>query len=206
MSTAAELKQSDNLFIHPWDDIAKIGSHQRTLLNKGDGVYVYDSEGNRLLDALAGMWCVNIGHGREEMAQAVYDQIMGLTYVSPWSMTTGPAFNEGIELSAKNKQDCGQQQKPRNSFGKYSFRRLQQQPSTQKPSNQTDDDNFGEFRSMAFQVVAKSVCAAHVSGTRGVGIGSISDNGRYTNKQQCGKGNKTATASNRINHSADKAG
>jgi adenosylmethionine-8-amino-7-oxononanoate aminotransferase len=61
------------------------------LLSKGEGVYVYDSEGNRLLDAPAGMWCVNIGHGREEMAQAVYDQMMALTYVSPWSMTTGPA-------------------------------------------------------------------------------------------------------------------
>ena len=91
MSTSAELKQSDNLFIHPWDDMVKIGGHQRTLLNKGEGVYVYDSEGNRLLDAPAGMWCVNIGHGREEMAQVIYDQVMALTYVSPWSMTTGPA-------------------------------------------------------------------------------------------------------------------
>ncbi|MCP4332190.1 MAG: aminotransferase [Gammaproteobacteria bacterium] len=91
MSTAVELKQRDNQFIHPWDDIVKLGGNQRTLLNKGEGVYVYDSEGNRLLDAPAGMWCVNIGHGREEMAQVVYDQIMALTYVSPWSMTTGPA-------------------------------------------------------------------------------------------------------------------
>ena len=91
MSTAVELKQRDNQFIHPWDDIVKLGRNQRTLLNKGEGVYVYDSDGNRLLDAPAGMWCVNIGHGRKEMAQAVYDQIMALTYVSPWSMTTGPA-------------------------------------------------------------------------------------------------------------------
>ncbi len=91
MQTAAELKQSDNLFIHPWDDIARLGSNQRTLLNRGEGIYVYDSEGNRLIDAPAGMWCVNVGHGRTEIAQAVYDQIMALTYVSPWSMTTGPA-------------------------------------------------------------------------------------------------------------------
>ena len=91
MSTAVELKQRDNQFIHPWDDIVKLGGHQRTLLDKGEGVYVYDSEGNRLLDAPAGMWCVNIGHGRQEMAQTVYDQVMALTYVSPWSMTTGPA-------------------------------------------------------------------------------------------------------------------
>jgi adenosylmethionine-8-amino-7-oxononanoate aminotransferase len=91
MSTSAERKQQDNLFIHPWDDFVKLGEHKRTLLDRGEGVYVLDSEGNRLLDAPAGMWCVNIGHGRKEMAQAVYDQIMAMDYVSPWYMTTGPA-------------------------------------------------------------------------------------------------------------------
>jgi adenosylmethionine-8-amino-7-oxononanoate aminotransferase len=105
MSTSVELKQRDNQFIHPWDDIAKIGAHERTLLNKGEGVYVYDSEGNRLLDAPAGMWCVNIGHGREEMAQAVYDQIMALTYVSPWSMTTGPAAEFAALLAEQSPGD-----------------------------------------------------------------------------------------------------
>ena len=105
MSSAAELKKSDNLFIHPWDDMVKIGEHQRTLLGKGEGVYVYDSDGNRLLDAPAGMWCVNIGHGREEMAQAVYDQIMALTYVSPWSMTTGPAAEFAAQLAALSPGD-----------------------------------------------------------------------------------------------------
>ena len=91
MTTSAELKQQDNLFIHPWDDFVKLGGNRRTLLGKGEGVYVVDSEGNRLLDAPAGMWCVNIGHGRKEMAQAVYDQIMSLDYVSPWYMASGPA-------------------------------------------------------------------------------------------------------------------
>jgi len=105
MSTAVELKQRDNQFIHPWDDIVKLGGNQRTLLSKGEGVYVYDSEGNRLLDAPAGMWCVNIGHGREEMAQAVYDQIMALTYVSPWSMTTGPAAQFAAVLAEESPGD-----------------------------------------------------------------------------------------------------
>ena len=105
MSTSAELKQHDNLFIHPWDDMVKIGKHERTLLDKGEGVYVYDSEGNRLLDAPAGMWCVNVGHGREEIAQAVYDQIMALTYVSPWSMTTGPAAEFAAQLAEQSPGD-----------------------------------------------------------------------------------------------------
>lgn len=105
MRSTAELKQQDNQFIHPWDDIVKIGSHQRTLLSRGDGVYVTDSDGNRLIDAPAGMWCVNIGHGREEMAQAVYDQIMALTYVSPWSMTTGPAAQFAAMIAEQSPGD-----------------------------------------------------------------------------------------------------
>jgi putrescine aminotransferase len=100
-ANAQDLKQRDNQFIHPWDDIVKLGSHQRTLLNKGEGVYVYDSDGNRLLDAPAGMWCVNIGHGRKEMAQAVYDQIMALPYASPWSIATGPAAQFAAEIAAE---------------------------------------------------------------------------------------------------------
>ena len=83
MSSAAELKRSDNLYIHPWDDFVKIGRHQRTLLDRGEGVFVYDSDGNRLLDAPAGMWCVNIGHGREEMAQAIYDHLLPIEKVNP---------------------------------------------------------------------------------------------------------------------------
>ena len=100
-SSTAELKRTDNQFIHPWDDIVKLGNNERTVVDKGDGVYVYDSDGKRLLDGPAGMWCVNIGHGREEMAQAVYDQIMQLPYTSPWSLTTGPAAKFSEVLAAE---------------------------------------------------------------------------------------------------------
>lgn len=96
-----ELRRDDNQFIHPWDDIAKLGENQRTVLVKGDGVYVHDSEGKRLLDGPAGMWCVNIGHGRQEMAQVVYDQIMQLPYASPWSLTTGPAAQFSAQIAAE---------------------------------------------------------------------------------------------------------
>jgi len=100
-SSVGNLKQRDNQFIHPWDDIVKIGSNSRTVVEKGDGVYVTDSEGKRLLDGPGGMWCVNIGHGREEMAQAIYDQVMQLPYASPWSTTNGPAATFSAELAAE---------------------------------------------------------------------------------------------------------
>jgi putrescine aminotransferase len=106
-SSTADLQRSDNQFIHPWDDISKLGQNNRTVVDKGEGVYVYDSDGKRLLDAPAGMWCVNIGHGREEMAKAVYDQIMQLPYTSPWSLTTGPAakFSEALAAEAPGDLD-----------------------------------------------------------------------------------------------------
>ena len=98
----ADLVKADNQFIHPWDDIVKLGKNKRTVIERGDGIYVYDSDGNRLLDGPGGMWCVNIGHGREEMARAIYDQIMRLSYTSPWSLTTGPAvkFSQAIAAEA----------------------------------------------------------------------------------------------------------
>jgi putrescine aminotransferase len=101
-SETADLMRTDNQFIHPWDDIVKLGENERTVVEKGDGVYVYDSDGKRLLDGPGGMWCVNIGHGREEMARAIYDQIMQLSYTSPWALTTGPAvkFSEALTAEA----------------------------------------------------------------------------------------------------------
>ncbi len=100
-ANTAELRREDNQFIHPWDDIAKLGENQRTVLEQGDGIYVRDSDGKRLLDGPAGMWCVNIGHGRKEMAQVVYDQIMQLPYASPWSLTTGPAARFSAQIAAE---------------------------------------------------------------------------------------------------------
>ena len=97
----AELRRDDNQFIHPWDDIAKLGENERTVLERGEGVYVYDSDGKRLLDAPAGMWCVNVGHGREEMAKVIYDQVMELPYASPWSLTTGPAAQFSTQIAAE---------------------------------------------------------------------------------------------------------
>ena len=43
---------------------------------KAEGVYLYDSEGNRILDGMAGLWCVNLGYGRRELAEAAYRQML----------------------------------------------------------------------------------------------------------------------------------
>ncbi len=85
------IQKQDNRFLHPWEDIRKLGENRRTVISGADGIYIEDSDGNRMIDGPAGMWCVNIGHRRAEMAKAIADQVTQLTYVSPWSLTTSPA-------------------------------------------------------------------------------------------------------------------
>ncbi len=86
-----ELQRKDNYFIHPWEAVSRLGQNRRTIIEQGDGIYVYDTDGNRLIDAPAGMWCLNIGHGRREMATAIYEQALRMPYASPWGLGTAPA-------------------------------------------------------------------------------------------------------------------
>ena len=84
--------------LHPFtaqNDLANKGSR---IITSAQGVYVYDSNGEELLDAMAGLWCVNIGYGREELAQAAERQMRELPYYNTFFQTTHiPA----IDLSEK---------------------------------------------------------------------------------------------------------
>ena len=91
-----ELRAQDRHWIHPWENFQGAAG-KRTIIVEAEGVYFTDSDGNRLLDGPCGMWCVNIGHGNAEMAEAIAAQIRRLTYCSPWSLGNVPA----AELSEK---------------------------------------------------------------------------------------------------------
>jgi putrescine aminotransferase len=67
---------------------------------KGQGALIYDAEGNEIIDGLAGLWNVNVGHGRRELAQAAYDQMSTLAYHSAYSGGTNlPAIQLAEKLS-----------------------------------------------------------------------------------------------------------
>ena len=80
---------------HVFDEHAEQGSLN---IVAGDGAYIYDTQGNRFLDAVGGMWCTNIGLGREEMAEAIADQVRKLAYSNPFSDMSN---NVAIELCEK---------------------------------------------------------------------------------------------------------
>ena len=88
--TTAEGMAREHL-IQPWEALEHLGRKARTVVGKADGVYVHDAKGNRLIDGPGGMWCVQIGYGRREIAEAIAKQAMDLTYNSPWYTTSEPA-------------------------------------------------------------------------------------------------------------------
>ena len=56
-------------FLHPFTDHKALHEHGTRVITRAEGVYLWDSDGNRLLDAMAGLWCVNVGYGRDELAE-----------------------------------------------------------------------------------------------------------------------------------------
>ncbi len=65
---------------------------------EADGAWITDIDGNRYLDGMAGMWCVNVGYGREELAKAAYEQLKTMPYY-PITQTHFPAIELGEKLN-----------------------------------------------------------------------------------------------------------
>jgi len=83
-----QIRSFDNEnFVHPWESMKKVGANSRTFAETADGIYLYDENGQKLIDGPGGMWCVQIGYGRKEMAEAIADQVYKMPYYSPWNMS-----------------------------------------------------------------------------------------------------------------------
>jgi len=95
----AELQALDAAHhMHPFTAGAELAAKGVRVITAAKGVWLTDSEGNRILDAMGGLWCVNIGYGRREMAQVAARQMEELSYYNTFFQTTHvPA----IALAAK---------------------------------------------------------------------------------------------------------
>ncbi len=84
--------------LHPFNDNAALARKGTRILTRGEGAYVWDAEGHKLLDAFAGLWCVNIGYGRKELGEVAARQMTQLAYYNSFfQCTTEPT----IKLAAK---------------------------------------------------------------------------------------------------------
>ena len=85
--------------IQPWPYAGSVGAEARALIGEGDGIYITDSTGKRLIDGPAGMWCVNVGHRREELARVMYEQAMALSYNTPWYTMNAPSAELAMRIA-----------------------------------------------------------------------------------------------------------
>lgn len=85
------IRTAERHLVQPWPVAGQLGEEARDLIGEGDGIYVTDDRGNRLIDGPAGMWCVNLGHRRHELAKVLHDQALELSYNSPWYTMNEPS-------------------------------------------------------------------------------------------------------------------
>ncbi|XSG81071.1 MAG: aminotransferase [Methyloligella sp. ZOD6] len=87
--------------VHPYTNLSAFRESGPTIITKGEGVYVYDADGNRYLEGLAGLWCTALGYGNEELIETAREQLATLSF----SHLFGAKSHEpAIRLAEKIKQ------------------------------------------------------------------------------------------------------
>jgi adenosylmethionine-8-amino-7-oxononanoate aminotransferase len=100
MQTAAGTSFQEAAKRHLWMHFTRMGAYADSevpVIVRGDGPYVYDEQGNRYLDGLSALFCVNAGHGRTEIGDAMAAQVRELDFVTVWSY----AHPRAIELAER---------------------------------------------------------------------------------------------------------
>ena len=88
---SAQLSELDALHhLHPFTNHKSLRAGGARVIVRGDGPYIWDSEGNRILDGMSGLWTANIGHSSKELAEAAYRQMLELPYYNTFFRTTHP--------------------------------------------------------------------------------------------------------------------
>jgi len=88
-------------FLHPFTDFAALAQKGSRIVERGEGIYLWDTEGQRVLDAMSGLWCVNVGYGRPELIEAATAQMERLAFYNAFFQTATPPAIELAELLAE---------------------------------------------------------------------------------------------------------
>lgn len=78
----------------PFSDYKSLHQQGTRMITHASGHYIHDTEGHKILDAMAGLWCVNVGYGREELVEAAANQMRQLPYYNAFFKTSHPAVSE----------------------------------------------------------------------------------------------------------------
>jgi len=83
-------------YLHPFTDFKSLASKGSRVMTRADNIFVWDSEGNKILDAMSGLWCVNVGYGQKELIDAATRQLTELPFYNSFFQT---ATKPAIELA-----------------------------------------------------------------------------------------------------------
>jgi 4-aminobutyrate---pyruvate transaminase len=87
--------------VHPYTNLARFRDTGPLVIERGEGVHVYDSDGKPYLEGMAGLWCTALGYGNEELVEAAAAQMRKLSFAHLFS---GKSHDPGIELAEKLKE------------------------------------------------------------------------------------------------------
>ncbi len=99
----AELRRLDIAHHLPaqadWQEIEDLGGSR--IITHAEGCYIHDGDGNRILDGMAGLWCVTVGYGRDELAEVAREQMLELPYYNSFFKTANaPAIMLADKISS----------------------------------------------------------------------------------------------------------
>jgi 4-aminobutyrate---pyruvate transaminase len=102
MSPLSNLATRDvETLVHPYINLARFRETGPLIIERGQGVYVYDNDGKRYIEGMAGLWCTALGYGNEELVEAAAAQMRKLSFAH---LFTGRSHDPAIELAEKLKE------------------------------------------------------------------------------------------------------
>ncbi len=88
-------------YLHPFTDFKSLAKKGSRVITQADNIYLWDSEGHKILDAMSGLWCVNVGYGQQELIDAATKQLKTLPFYNSFFQTATPPAIELAELLAQ---------------------------------------------------------------------------------------------------------
>ncbi|MBS0449155.1 MAG: aspartate aminotransferase family protein [Proteobacteria bacterium] len=88
-------------YLHPFTDFKSLAAKGSRVIVKADNIYLWDSDGKKILDAMSGLWCVNVGYGQRELIDAATRQLETLPFYNSFFQTATPPAIELAELLAE---------------------------------------------------------------------------------------------------------
>jgi len=99
MPGSAAARDVDSL-LHPHSNLSLVHDQGPDIMERAEGIHIWDDRGNKFIEGLAGLWCTSLGYGNEELAQAAFDQMKKLSYSH---LFQGKSHEPGIMLAEKIK-------------------------------------------------------------------------------------------------------